>query len=398
MEKLTPSGRRRTRKLSITTPRPGSDTGPTHPRRWRVLAATLLMTLPGCGHASVQPKGWTLRLDQVIPAGMAEASVPGALIGVWKPGEAPYVRAFGRSDTTTGAPMATDMHMRIGSVTKTFTTTAILQLVDQGKVGLDDPIGKYVPGIPNGDVITLRQLGHMRSGLFDYSTETTPPKLGEETRQRTPEELIQIAASHPPAFPPGAQFDYNNTNTVLLGMVVQKVSGQPLADFIRDHIAQPLNMQHTVLPVGAEIPSPHAHGYTKRPGGQIQDATDFNPSWGWAAGAMVSTLDDLRIWARSVAEGELLSKAAQAQRLEFMLAPSEGTGTLYGFGLENQNAWIGHNGNIPGYQSYVYYLPAEGTTLLMLVNSNVEVLGVWNFFTKIANIVSPAHSWPAPPA
>ncbi|EUA16641.1 MULTISPECIES: serine hydrolase domain-containing protein [Mycobacterium] len=398
MEKFTPSGRRRTRKLSTTTPRPGSGIGPAHRSRWRVLVAVLLMAVPACGHAGVQPEGWTLRLDQVIPAGMAEASVPGALIGVWKPGEAPYVRAFGLSDTTTRAPMATDMHMRIGSVTKTFTTTAILQLVDQGKVGLDDPIGKYVPGIPNGDAITLRQLGQMRSGLFDYSTETTPPKLGDEGLQRTPEELIQIAVGHPPAFPPGAQFDYNNTNTVLLGMVVQKVSGQSLTDFIRDHITQPLHMQHTVLPVGAEIPSPHAHGYTKRPSGQIHDATDFNPSWGWAAGAMVSTLDDMRIWARTVAEGALLSKAAQAQRLEFLLAPSEGTGSLYGFGLENQNAWIGHNGNISGYQSYVYYLPVEGTTLLMLVNSNVEVLGVWNFFTKIANIVSPAHSWPAPPA
>ncbi|VBA62078.1 D-alanyl-D-alanine carboxypeptidase [Mycobacterium attenuatum] len=363
-----------------------------------VLAVMLLMTLSGCDLKDVQPKSWARQLDQLIPAGMAAASVPGALIGVWKPGEAPYVRAFGLSDTSTGAPMATDMYMRIGSVTKTFTTTAILQLVDQRKIGLDDPIAKYVPGVPNGDMITLRLLGQMRSGLFDYSTETAPPKPGQEGRQRTPEELIQIAASHPPIFPPGAQFDYNNTNTVLLGMVVQKASGQSLTDFIGDHITRPLNMAHTVLPVGAEIPSPHAHGYTKRPDGQIQDATDFNPSWGWAAGAMVSTLDDLRIWARNLAEGTLVSKAAQTQRLEFLVAPSEGTGALYGFGVENQNAWIGHNGNITGYQSYVYYLPAEETTLLMLVNSNVEVLGVWNFFTKIANVVSPAHTWPAPPA
>lgn len=96
MDKLTRSARRRPRKLSKTIPRLGSGGGPPQRRRWRILAAVLLMALPGCGHAGVQPKGWTLRLDQVIPAGMAEASVPGALIGVWKPGEAPYVRAFGQ--------------------------------------------------------------------------------------------------------------------------------------------------------------------------------------------------------------------------------------------------------------------------------------------------------------
>ena len=157
-------------------------------------------------------------------------------------------------------------------------------------------------------------------------------------------------------------------------------------------------MQHTLLPIGSEFPSPHAQGYTKRPDGQIADAAGWNTSWGWAAGAMVSTLEDLRIWAPSVAMGTLLSPAAQAERVKFLLAPSEGRGALYGLGLENQNGWIGHNGNIDGFQSYAYYLPPEDTTLIMLVNSNVEILGVWNFFTKIANIVSPAHSWTQPPS
>lgn len=344
----------------------------------------------------MSPVGWDAQLDQTIPAGMREASVPGVIVGVWKPGQA-YSRAFGVRDSSTGEPMTTDLSMRIGSVTKTFTTTAILQLVDQGRIGLDDPVGRYVPGAPNGDEVTIRELAGMRSGLYDYSVHTEPPAPGEEWRQYTPEELVAIAASHPPVFPPNDRFDYNNTNTVLLGLVVQNVSGQPLRDYICDHIAQPLDMQHTLLPVGAEFPSPHAHGYTKRPNGQIADAADWNTSWGWAAGAMVSTLDDMRIWAPSLATGALLSPATKAERDKFLLAPSEGKGALYGLGLENQNGWIGHNGNLDGYQSYVYYLPPEETTLIMLVNSNVEVLGVWNFFTKIANIVSPAHTWSPPP-
>lgn len=370
-------------------------------RRWawrRVAAVVLLLaSVAPSGKAGAQPAGWQAQLDQTIPAGMPEASLPGVLVGVWKPGEEPYVRAFGVRDTSTGQPMTTDLYMRIGSISKSFTTTAILQLVDQARIGLDDPVGKYVAGVPNGDRITIRQLAGMRSGLYDYSEEIEPPDPGEEWRQWTPEELVQIAASRPPIFAPGDRFDYDNTNTVLLGLVVQNVSGQSLSDYIRDHITQPLNLQHTLVPVGAEFPSPHAQGYTRRADGQIADAAQWNTSWGWAAGSMISTLDDLRVWAFNVATGTLLSPATQAQRLEFLSAPSEGTGALYGLGLENQNGWIGHNGNLDGYQSYAYYLPSEDTTLIMLVNSNVQVLGVWNFFTKIANIVSPAHPWTAPP-
>lgn len=341
---------------------------------------------------------WSAQLDEAIPPGMLEASVPGAIVGVWKPAEPPYARAFGVRDTRTGEPMTTDLYMRIGSVTKTFVTTGVLQLVDQARVGLDDPIDKYVPGVPNGGVVTVRHLAAMRSGLYDYSNETQPPRLGEEHRQRTPEELLQIAISGAPVAPPDTEFDYNNTNTVLLGLLIQNVTDQSLADYIRDHLTQPLNLRHTLLPVGAEFPSPHSEGYTKRPDGQIVSAADFNTSWGWAAGAMISTLEDMRTWAASVATGTLLSPATQAERLRFLPAPSEGTGALYGLGLENENGWVGHNGNLDGYQSYVYYLPAEDTTLVMLVNSNVQVLGVWDFFTTIANIVSPAHRWPAPPS
>src|SRR6185295_12332316 len=111
-------------------------------------------------------------LNEAIPAAMARASIPGAIVGVWQDGREPYVRAFGVRDTATGQPMTTDLYMRIGSTTKTFTVTAILMLVDQGKIGLDDPVDRYVKGVPSGDQITLRQLAAMRSGLYDYSDDT----------------------------------------------------------------------------------------------------------------------------------------------------------------------------------------------------------------------------------
>ena len=205
----------------------------------------------------------------------------GAIIGIWQDGASPYVRAFGVRDTATGEPMATDLHMRIGSVTKTFVTTAILQLVDQGQVNLDDPISKYVPGVPNGDAVTLRQLAGMRSGLFDYS-DVTQAAMPDPKRQHTPQDLLGIIVQHPPEFPADTKFDYNNTNTVLLGLVVEKVSGQPLNRYIEE-LARPENLSHTRFPTDASLPSPHAHGYTKMPNGKIVDGTDWDPSWGWAA-------------------------------------------------------------------------------------------------------------------
>ena len=246
-------------------------------------------------------------LDNAIPAAMERASIPGVIVGIWQEGREPYVRAFGVSDKATGEPMTTDMHMRIGSTTKSFVVTAILMLADRGLLSLDDTIGKYVKGAPNGDKITLRQLAAMRSGLFNYAEETIPKMPEEPFRQWTPRELLEISFAHPPLFPPGTAFDYSNTNTVLLGLVVEAVSGQSLKSFIEENILKPAGMSRTVVPAGAEIPSPHAHGYLALPDGKIVDATDWNPSWGWAAGNMISTLEDMRVWTRVLATGQLFS-------------------------------------------------------------------------------------------
>lgn len=143
-------------------------------------------------------------------------------------------------------------------------------------------------------------------------------------------------------FAPGTRYDYVNTNTVLLGLVVQKVSHQPVAVYIKTHILEPLRLTHTSLPAGAAFPSPHAQGYTKRSPecvladrkcNRLVNATSWNASWGWAAGAMVSTLGDLRVWARDVATGKLLSRATQKQRLRFLATGTRSFG--YGLGLMN---------------------------------------------------------------
>jgi D-alanyl-D-alanine carboxypeptidase len=362
------------------------------------IVATLASALPAGRSDAADPAGESAAaLDKAIPLAMERASVPGAIVGIWQDGSEPYVRAFGVRDTATGEKMAADLSMRIGSNSKTFTVTAILMLADQGKLGLDDPIGRYVEGVPGGDQITLRQLAEMRSGLYDYATDTNPKMPQQPFRQWTPDELLAIALSHEPLFPPGSAFDYCNTNTVLLGVVVEKVSGQSLASFIEQNILKAEGLAHTVFPAGAEFPSPHSQGYFKMPDGKIVDATDWNPSWGWASGSMISTLDDMRVWTRDLALGKLLSPAMKRERDRFLPAPPEGDGALYGLALENQNGWIGHNGNILSYMTYPYYLPDEGITMVVLLNSGADIPGSWVMMQDITRIISPNHPWPGLP-
>ncbi|CAM5529415.1 beta-lactamase [Streptomyces avidinii] len=339
------------------------------------------------------------QLDEAVRKVMAEAKVPGVQVALSAPGKGEYVRAFGVADKATGQPMTDDLYMRIGSETKTFTVTAVLELVDDGKVGLDDPIGKYVSGVPNGDKITLRELAGMRSGLFNYSADEDFFKAltSDPEREFTPKELLAYSFKHPVLFAPNAEFNYCNTNLILLGLVVEKVSGRTLADFIAKDVVGPAGLEHTLFPVGAEFPKPHAQGYTNQTAsGKTEDAADWNPSWGWAAGAMISDLADLRKWAKVLATGELLTPATQAERLKVSPALP---GTGYGLGIFNVSGWIGHNGSLPGYQSLTVYDPRSQATLVVLINTDIAAEGEEPstlFGEAITKIVTPEHVFTLP--
>ncbi len=350
------------------------------------------------------------QLDEAVRRVMREAHVPGVTVGLWTPDRGSYVRSFGVADKSDGRRMSPELYTRIGSETKTFTVTALLQLVDRGKVGLDDPIGKYVGGVPGGDAITLRQLAGMRSGLFNYSDDEDFFKAltSDPRRPFTPQQLLAYAFKHPVLFPPGQKFDYCNTNLILLGLVVERVSGQRLGDFIQKNILAPAGLNHTLFPADATFPNPHAQGYTNQTAsGKVEDAADWNPSWGWAAGAMISDLRDLRVWARTVATGRLpdgrtlISPATQKQRL--MTPPTPIPGTGYGLGIFNVQGWIGHNGSLPGYESLTVYLPSARATFVVLLNTDIDHDGqepTTLFGEAITKIVTPGHVFnlPAQPA
>ncbi|MEU9253874.1 serine hydrolase domain-containing protein [Streptomyces sp. NPDC048270] len=338
------------------------------------------------------------KLDAAIRQVLRESGVPGVIVGLWAPGKGSYVRTFGTADKATGSPMETGFNIRIGSETKTFTVTALLELVDQGKLALDDTIGTYVSGVPNGDRITLRELAGMRSGLFNYSLDEDFNKAlaAGPTRPFTPQQLLGYSFRHPVQFEPNAKWQYSNTNLILLGLVVEKVGGKPLQEFIREEVLEPAGLRKTLFPTDAHFPDPHPQGYTDDTTGKIVNATDWNPSWAWAAGAMISDLMDLRSWARTVATGTLLTPATQAERLK--TTSIDGIpGAGYGLGIFNVQGWIGHNGSLPGYETLTVYLPEAQATMVVLLNTDVLYKGQEPstlFGEAITSIVTPGHVYP----
>lgn len=364
------------------------------------LMACLLVAVPVASAAAPRDAALTKSISRAL----ARAKAPGAIVGVWQPGQRAYVRTFGVRNTQTRRPMRRDLYMRIGSETKTFTVTALLQLVDQGKVRLDDPIAKYVPGVTQGDQITLRQLAEMRSGLVNYTLVPAfdTALVADPHRSWMPQQLLDLAIHEPLQFQPGQGFSYSNTNTVLLGLVVEQVSGQPIGEYIRRHITAPLGMTHTSFPLTPALPSPHADGYADdTPDGSVANATNWNPTWTWAAGQMVSTLRDLRIWAPRLATGRgLLSRALQRERAASVAGP--GDPITYGLGLFNVHGWIGHNGSLPGYQTLALYRPQTRTTIVALINTDIELAAGVAPSTvvgeAITRVISPKNIYTLPAA
>jgi D-alanyl-D-alanine carboxypeptidase len=332
-------------------------------------------------------------LQPQIEEQMTNLRIPGALVYVDVPGEGTWSQAFGTGNLEGDTPITPNDHFRIGSNTKTFTGTVILQLFDEGKLGLDDPVSEYQPEVPNGENITIRQLLNMTSGLFNYAEDEDFNQTLDAEPQKAwePRELIEIGFQHEPDFSPGDGFHYSNTNTVLLGMIIEQLTGQPLEQEYQDRIFAPLGMSNTLLPErsSAAIPDPHPRGYmyqtnveslntselqgekaeqADESAGEPNDVTDDNPSWTWAAGGAISTVNDLIVWAEADATGALVSPEAQKERLTWV-SPPPSPGTQYGLAIaEFPGGFIGHDGQLPGFNSFVGHNPETGATIVVVTN------------------------------
>jgi D-alanyl-D-alanine carboxypeptidase len=354
--------------------------------------------------ATAQPSAGDPRVQAAIDAAVTKerklfggvTPVPAVLVGVWDRSGKSYVRAFGKADLATHRALTREDHLRIGSNTKTFVISVLLQLVDEGKLSLDDPLSKFSLGVsvPNAEHITVRQMCQMRSGLFEAfdSPEFDQLQLKPDM-VFDPRTLIGWAAKQPPYFAPGAEYRYSNTNYLLLGLIVESVSGHGVATEIRNRLLRPLSLTHTSYPDSQAMPAPWAHGYGLGPKRQWDDVSGTIPvSLMGAAGEMISNMQDMRRWVKLYVTGK--TNGAETQRARMTCVPT-GHGNLgFGLGIGCSAGWYGYTGGLPGYNTANYYFPQQGVTVVAWVTLQADKPepGVANaIFRDIARIMTPEH-------
>lgn len=333
-------------------------------------------------------------LEAALEEGAQEFLFPGAVALVRTP-SGTVTATYGTTERGGGQPVSLDDRVRVGSNTKTWTATVILQLAQEGKISVDDPVSTYRPDVPNGENITIAQILDMRSGLYNYS-ET--PELNEalDTEPQkvwTPDELLALAYAHPPYFAPGDGYHYSNTNYVLLGLIAEQLDGTPLPEIFETRILGPAGMSDSSFPAAADsaIAAPNSHGYflgtnmltltdpalpadmqAAAKAGTLEptDVTDNNPSWAWSAGAGIATANDLATWVEALTGGEMLDADMQAQRMASLQPtdPSNPQSTEYGWGIAKLGPMYGHTGELPGYNSFMGSDPENKVTVVVWAN------------------------------
>ena len=335
-------------------------------------------------------------LQSTVETTARELRVPGAVVILRTP-VGDFSATVGTTTFRGTTPVGFDQHIRIGSNTKTWIGTVILQQVQEGLLSLDDPVSKFRSDVPNGNNITITQLLNMRSGLFNYSeTIELNQKLDQEPLKAwTQAQLLALAFKNPPYFAPGADFHYSNTNTVLLGLIAEKLDGgKPLARILRDRLFTPLGLKGTVFPdiTSNAIPDPRSRGYmygdnmltmgsppalpaamqaAARAGTlEPNDYTDANPSWGWAAGAGISTANELVTWVQALVGGKLLNAEMQRRRMASLqpINPKDPNSAQYGFGIAKFAKLYGHTCELPGFNSFMGHDPDNAVTLVVWTN------------------------------
>lgn len=344
----------------------------------RAPAADALEPLPAEEAAALDEAAAAAIASTQDPAVSTSTGAPGTIVAVRGP-TGTWIQAYGIADLESGAPMTTELHHRIASVTKTFTGTLIAQLVAEGKLALDDPISDHVADVPRGDEITVRELITMRSGIRDYFDGFLAEWVGTSNVAYTPDQMLAVAYAEQPLFAPGSDFDYSNANYLLLGKVIESVTASTLAEQMQERIIEPLDLQGTSWPGdSAALPDPHGRGYStvtvldgavaSTPDGSLIDTTDYNPAWSGASGEMIGTAEDLLVYGRALGTGQgLLPETAQIERLS-SFQPGWTPDSQYGDGLICRGGWVGHGGDTLGFHTDMYYNPDIDTTVVVMMN------------------------------
>ncbi|SER25011.1 D-alanyl-D-alanine carboxypeptidase [Lentzea xinjiangensis] len=320
-------------------------------------ASLLVLTTAGVASAEVGNAD-----RQVVQQALDQITRSGGALGVQArvtDGRERFTARSGKAELDSARPVPLDGRFRVGSITKTFVSTVLLQLAGEGEVDLDAPVVRYLPGLID-DRITVRQVLQHTSGLFNY-TNALPlsPDEFEKIRYKhwSPQELLAISTAKPLDFEPGTRWSYSNTNYVVAGLLVEELTGKPYEKAVEQRILKPLHLRDTEVPGdNPNIRGPHAHGYWTV-NGKPTDITRLNPSVAWAAGEMISTTRDLDTFIVALSSGRLLKPAQQQE-----ISRTTEVSPEYGLGLAVQTlpcgtkVW-GHGGGIPGYSTELLSTP-----------------------------------------
>jgi D-alanyl-D-alanine carboxypeptidase len=347
-------------------------------------AALLVLTAAPAGAAAaarVVPSDRTVELQAALDAVHA-AGVPGLFAEV-RDGTRTWRGVSGVANVTTGTPMRPGFEQRIGSLTKTFVATVVLQLVAEGRVRLDGPIGRYLGDLLPPELasqVTVRMLLQHTSGIGDYPLalfQSPQDVVRYQTETVNPKRLVALGLALPRTNPPGAQFAYSNTNYILAGLIIERVTGRPAASEITRRILRPLRLTHTYSPgTNPRFRGPHANGYVVWPiDGTLRDFTEYNMSWAWMAGELTSTTHDLNNFYAALLSGRVLPANLLAEMRTVVPrfpADPDPEAAAIGLGIARARtpcgqSW-GHGGGGFGF----------GTSTLRLADGSREVTVAWN--------------------
>jgi D-alanyl-D-alanine carboxypeptidase len=352
------------------------------------------MTVPaGCLHADLAPAvgckgraaGQAAHIVALARAAMKRDDLRAVILSVWD-GDRQIARAaLGQSITS--QPATTAMHFRIGAIAIPYLAILLLQLVDHKRVSLDDPLSKWFPRLRAARRITLADLIESRSGYYDYEKS---PKLVKKLyanpfRYFSQQYLIHLGVSHRLVNKPGNGFNYAHTNFVILGHVLQKITGKPLAQLIKTDILTPLGLSNTNSPVTPAIRPPVLEAYDSERG-VYEDSTYWNPSWSLAAGAiMTSDITDVARTAIAVGSGTLLSRASYRLMIKprSLLTPPGAPKIYYGMGVVLDNSWVLQNPLFAGYNATMAYLPSKKITIAVATTLGPKASPSTNYSTQL---------------
>jgi D-alanyl-D-alanine carboxypeptidase len=324
----------------------------------------------GQGPRDVDP-GLAGQLQSYLDQAVKEYAVPGAVLSIITSNNQYWTGSSGVADLETNRKLEPTYRFRIGSITKTFVALLMLQQVQDGKLTLDDAIDKFYPGlVKGGDKITVRLLLNHSSGLYDYLNEPTSTFMKQAAANKEkmwdPADIVATTNNDPRYFDPGKGWHYSNTNYLVVGLILEKVSGTTIENLIQRRIILPLGLDNTFFSWATRLSEPFARGYVENEG-KLADITFINSNLSpfWTAGNMVSVASDVKTWALALQKGALLNEAMRKEMYTFL---DTGMGFSYGLGLAYRDGLYWHDGGIPGYTSEMGFSPSGNAVIVLLTN------------------------------